>query len=674
VPDVRRARASVPEGTEQALRKALSPVPADRFTSAADFARALAAPAATARAPATVTTTLAESVGPAVTAPTLRVAAVPPTSAEPTRPAAPGRRLPFAALTLGLGILIGLGVLFAWRRTHTPGGEAPGPKRLAVLPFENLGDPADAYFADGITDEVRGKLAQVSGLAVIARASSNEYRRTAKPPQQIARELGADYLLTATVRWEKAPGGQSRVRVSPELVRVEPGAAPTTKWQRPFDAQLTDVFQVQADIATKVASALDAALGDSARRELAARPTTSLPAYDAFLRGEEVSAGLATADLPTLRRAVGYYAEAVALDSAFAPAWAQLGRAHALLYNNGIPAPADAEQARRAAERAVALAPARPEGHLALGVYYLLVRSDPSRALAELAVGRRAAPNNADLLTVSAIAEEALGRWDAGLAHLRQAAVLDPRAVLTARRLARTLLWLRRYPEAMRESDRALALAPASLGALEDRAMMRLAQGDLAGARAVLRAAIKEVEPAALVANLANYWDLYWVLDDEQQRLLLRLRPGAFDDNRAVWGLCLAETYALRGGLARARAYADSARAAFEAQLRATPGDAQAHVLHGVALAYLGRNAEAVREGERGLALSPITKDAYNGAYFQHQLARIYLLVGEPEKALDRLEPLLTIPYYLTPSWLKIDPTFAPLRGNPRYERLVASK
>lgn len=182
-------------------------------------------------------------------------------------------------------------MLFAWRRSHPGADEGTGPKRVAVLPFENLGDSSQAYFADGVSDEVRGKLSQVAGLAVIARASSNEYRHTTKPPQQIARELGADYLLTATVRWEKHADGTSRVRVSPELARVEPGAAPTTKWQRAFDAALTDVFQVQANIAGQVASALNVALGDSARRELAARPTASLDAYDAFLKGRGRFAG-----------------------------------------------------------------------------------------------------------------------------------------------------------------------------------------------------------------------------------------------------------------------------------------------------------------------------------------------------------------------------------------------
>ena len=274
VPRVRQARPSVPEHVDAAVSRALAPVAADRFETVEDFARALGSAAAT--SPALATAPEPASVTGA-TAPT-RV-----TTPHPTPSA--GRRVPLAAVTLVLGFLVGLGVLFAWRRAHPGADDSPGPKRLAVLPFENLGDSATEYFADGITNEVRGKLSQVSGLAVIARASSNEYRKTTKAPQEIARELGADYLLTATVQWEKTAGGPSRVRVSPELIRVEPGAAPTTKWQQPFDASLTDVFQVQADIATKVASALNAALGDSVRRELAAKPTANLAAYDAYLKG-----------------------------------------------------------------------------------------------------------------------------------------------------------------------------------------------------------------------------------------------------------------------------------------------------------------------------------------------------------------------------------------------------
>jgi tetratricopeptide (TPR) repeat protein len=171
-----------------------------------------------------------------------------------------------------------------------------------------------------------------------------------------------------------------------------------------------------------------------------------------------------------------------------------------------------------------------------------------------------------------------------------------------------------------------------------------------------------------------------WVLDEAQQGLLLRLPPSAFDNNRASWGIALAQTYAIQGNTARARVYADSARLAFEQQLdESAKGSsaavstfyAQQHVFLGLALAYLGDKEAAIRDGRRGLALSPISRDAFVGPYIQLQLARIYILVGEPEKALDQLEPLLKLPYYLSPGWLKIDPNFAPLRGNPRFERLV---
>ena len=634
-------RAGVPEALDAVIAKAMAVTPADRYASAAEFVKALGPVTGEGR-----------TVGAPVRFSVLRLV---------------GQRPLFAVLVIGF--LLGVGVLFAWRRTH--GGGAAGGERLAVLPFVNLGAAEDEYFADGVTDEVRGKLSALPGLQVIASGSANQYKGTTKSPQQIAQELGVQYLLVGKIRWEKAPGAPSRVQVTPELVQVTSGT-PTTKWQEPFDAELTNVFQVQADIASRVAQALDVALSAGAREQLAARPTQNLAAYDAFLRGEEATQAMGVTDPPTLRRAVTYYEQAVALDSTFVQAWARLSRAHSTLYFNSTPTPAEAEAARLAAERALALAPNRPDGHLALGEYHTRVSGDYARSLEQYSQGERLAPATADLLVGAARAEQSLGHWEVSLEHLQQAERLDPRSVVTARRLGFTLLWVRRYAEALRAHDHGLALAPANLALLEGKAMVSLAQGDLARARAVLQAAPKEIEPTALVAYVANYWDLMWVLDNAQQALLLRLTPSAFDGNRGTWAIVTAQTYALRGDPARARAYADSARLAFEDQLRGTPGDAQRHVFLGLALAYLGRKAEAMREGERGVALAPIAKDAYSGPYLQHQLARIYIVLNEPEKALDQLESLLKLPYYLSPAWLKIDPNFAPLRGNPRFERLVS--
>jgi serine/threonine protein kinase/tetratricopeptide (TPR) repeat protein len=575
-------------------------------------------------------------------------------------------------IAVAVVVVLAVAGVFLLRRTHRGGGEAGGVKRVAVLPFENLGAPEDDYFADGIADEVRAKLTSLPSLQVIARGSSTPYKKTTKTPKQIAEELNASYLLTATVRWEKT-GGSSRVHVTPELVDVTRPDAPTSKWQQPFDAALTDVFQVQSDIASRVAQALGVALGAGEEKRLSERPTRNLAAYDAFLKGEEASEGMAVIDPPSLRKALGFYEQAVALDPQFSQAWAQVSRANSSLYANGTLTPQLAERAQQAGEKAVTLAPNRPEGDLALGDYQRLVSRDFNRALEQLAKGQRLAPGNADLLTGTALAEERLGRWESAVEHFRQAEHLDPRSVHTPRRLGEALIRLRRYPEAREALDRGLALAPANLTLIEDKAMTFLGEGDLVGTRAVLNAAPKDVEPTALVAYVANYFDLVWVLDEQQRELLLRLTPSAFDDDRGFWGLCLAQAYALKGDAENVRTYAEEARKAFEEQLRATPNDDQRHVFLGLALAYLGRKEEAIQEEERGAALAPAAKDALNDPYFQHQLVRIYMLVGEPEKALDKLEPLLKIPYYLSPAWLKIDPNFDPLRKNPRFQKLVAS-
>ncbi|HTG49996.1 MAG TPA: tetratricopeptide repeat protein, partial [Gemmatimonadales bacterium] len=411
-------------------------------------------------------------------------------------------------------------------------------------------------------------------------------------------------------------------------------------------------------------------LGTGQKQTLTERPTANLEAYDAFLKGE-ASGGLTIADAPTLRNAINYYEQAVALDSTFAVAWAALGRAQAQYYFNVTPTPVSAAAAKRAADRSIALAPGRPEGWLALCGYYQTVLVDYSRSLDACAKGLALTPENPGLLTAAALSEQGLGRWDAALRRLEKGRKLDPRSAQTARRLAHTLVRLRRYADALAAADRGLAASPDNLDLIENKAMAYLAQGDLDGARRVIADAPSSVEPTALVTFFANYWDLFWVLDDDQQRLLLRLPPGAYDGDRGAWGIVRAQTYFLRGDTAMARVYADSARLGTEQTLADTPDDPQRRIVLGLALAYMGRKAEAIREGERGLALLPASGDGYTGPYLQHMLARIYILAGEPEKALDRLEPLLRTPYYLSPGWLRIDPTFDPLRKHPRFRKLV---
>jgi eukaryotic-like serine/threonine-protein kinase len=634
---LRTRRDTVPEHVEQAVAKALAKSPADRFPSALKFGRALAAP-------------------------------------QPSPPAAPPAANSGASrgvALIALGFLLGLGVLFGWLR-RTDGDPPPadtGPKRLAVLPFENLGDSADGYFADGMTDEVRGRLASLPALRVIAHRSAADYKGTTKSYREIGRELGVDYLLVGKVRWEKADDAHSRVRVSPELIEV---ASSSTRWHQPFEAVLSDVFQVQGEIAGKVAQALDLALGAPEKARLEERPTRNLAAWDAFLRGEEVANRLSEVHATVLERAIAAYERAVALDPGFVEAWARLSQANSYLYSNSVPDPEVAARALAAAERALALDSGAAEPRLALGTYFDYVTGEYGKALEQFALGSRADSNSAELASGAALSEQSLGRWDKALEHLRRAEVLDPRSPLVVNRLARTYLWLRRPDDAMAAAERGLALEPSSPTFRQHQIMAFLSKGDLAGARGVTAPLPAEVDPTQFVMLMANYWDLMWVLDEDQQKLLLRLPPSAFADDLSGYALAKAQTYGYRGDMRRMRAYADSAIRASAAVLAAAPLDAQRRVLLGLAYAYAGRKREAIREGERGVSQLSIAKDAYTGPYLQHQLVRIYMLTGEPQRAADLLAPLLDIPYYLTPGWLRVDPTFDPLRKLPRFQALIA--
>ncbi|HTO73509.1 MAG TPA: protein kinase [Gemmatimonadales bacterium] len=648
VPKVRATRPNVSPAIEAAVSQALAPVAADRFASAGDFAKALGGGA-------TTSSTMARPSAPV---------------AQPTVSSRAPRRMPAGAALLVLGFLIGVGVLFAWKRGGHP-GKSSGTRVIAVLPFDNQGDSTQEYFADGITDEVRGKLSGLPGLQVIAGASSKAYRRTDKPLNQVATELGADYLLMAKVRWAKNADGSTQVQVSPELIAIA-GGKPTTRWQRAFEASLTNVFQVQADIAGQVAQALDVALADSVSRQLAAKPTSNLPAYDAFLRGEQIFITQGANDPTNLRRAVAYYRQAVALDSTFALAWARMGRAQGLMYSNGVPDPAMAAAALEATQRAIALDPKLPDARLSLSGYYRDVVGDIGQARREAEATLQLDSRNPDALGSISILDAMSGQWDSSIVHARQATRLDPLSSRAALRLGSALRKTGRLEEARAEFDRGIALSPGNLPLIQGRIMVEVTAGNLDSAHALLRLATQHVEPTALVAYIANYWDLFWVLDHEQQQLLLSTSPADYDNDRTTWAIVLAQHYWVHGDQARSRAYADTARLAALELKGEGKMDGQRQLFLGLAEAYSGKKAEAIRDAEQGAASVPAGKDAITGTYFQHVLARVYVITGEYDKAIDILHTLLQSRYDLSPAWLRIDPNFAPLRGNPRFEKLVA--
>ncbi|MGH7711428.1 MAG: protein kinase domain-containing protein [Gemmatimonadaceae bacterium] len=623
-------RPTVPVTLEAAVSRAMARAPADRPASAGEFARLLESAMA------------------------------------PILDRAPILRgwMPNAVVIAAAVLLVGLAAL-VWLRDRP---EESSARRIAVLPFENAGSTDDEYFADGMTDEVRSKLAAIPGLQVTARASTSSYKGSTKSPREIARELDVQYLLTGTVRWSKGIG-PNRVRVTPELIQASNAS---TRWSQPFDTVLSDVFAVQASIASQVAQALNVTLGAPARERIAEPPTASLGAYDEFLKGEQITTSLGVTDIQILKRALPHYERAVALDSNFGQAWSAIARAQSLL-NGTAPTVEGVERARVAAERALALAPNRAAGHIAMGVYLRTVKLDYAAAYEHFIAGLKEDPNNAELLTSLAALERSLGRFEDALQHALLARQVDPRSVATARAVARAYHDLRHYPAALAAWDRALSLAPNSLAIIHGKVFDFLATGHLDSVHALVAGKLKTVDTTALLVRFAFYQETMWALPPSLWPKIVQLTVADFSGDRGHWALKLGNTYRLLGDTVRAKVFGDSAVLVFKAALKNFPEDAQYHELYGRALALAGRRAEAIEAAERSLKLRETSLDASIRPYVHFQVARILIQSGEYERALDMIEPLLTTPASdVTPDYLMIDPTFKPLRGNPRFERLLS--
>jgi tetratricopeptide (TPR) repeat protein len=367
------------------------------------------------------------------------------------------------------------------------------------------------------------------------------------------------------------------------------------------------------------------------------------------------------------------YEEAVRLDPNFVQAWARVSMLNSLIYSNGVPTRELRDAARQAAEKAISLGPDQPDGYLAMGSFYRLITLDVARAREEYQKGLKLAPGNPELLRGLGVADTQAGAWEEGLARLQEAARLDPRLVANVNSLVSTLLQMRRPREAREIAERSLEFAPANITAIENVAITHLAEGDLAAARASATKYGKPIAPSTLVAFFANYQDLVWVLDAGQMEIFNRLTLSDFDNNPVVWGICRAQARHFAGDDSGARDEAEKVLVEVDKQLKDTPDDPQLHENRGLALAFLGRKDEAIREGELGVKLGGPATDAVSGPYYLHQLVRIEILVGEHERALTHLEALMKMPYLITPAWLKIDPNFDPLRQNPRFQKLVAA-
>jgi TolB-like protein/tetratricopeptide (TPR) repeat protein len=594
-----------------------------------------------------------------------------------------------AAVALLLSVLVSAVGVIAYRAHRPAAQEQPV---LAVLPFENLGPPADAYFADGLTDEVRSRLAGIGGLRVIGGTSARQYKGTTKPARQIARELGATHLLRATVRWERAPNGGGRVRVSPELERA---ADQSTVWAQPVEGPYDDVFTTQARVAEQVAAALDVALLAHERRAVAVRPTTNLAAYDAYLRGRAREADPDWTDASARRATIAEYQRAVALDPQFAAAHARL----ALLYLQErfySPDTGLVTRARASATRAMALDSTVVDARL---VRALVVEAegDAAGAYRMLQALARDAPGDAMVYFRMGWTQQLLGHPEWAISSFERAALLEPRWSRVPGQLAGAYDRLSRYQEAIRTREREIALA-------SDFAFVRYFQAssylvwraDTAAARQELERGDQRQLLPVLTRGLggpvgrAIWWRVMppAVLAAKDTLTLAGfLRGGA--DAPELFHLMKAQHFAFTGRTNLARAHADSVIALAEPARRRESGAGASTqfvlwphsltlpLLLAEAYAYTGRPADAARAVDQYVEEARRNPDSNSPDHLSMPLlmaAYVDARIGRRDLAAARLTEALRLPSgnLISRPLLRDDPSWAPLRGHPGFERLIA--
>lgn len=599
--------------------------------------------------------------------PTRGSGALPTTQA--LEPVTPRRRgLKAALVALAVVLLVGAGWLLGASRSSAPLGRPV----LAVMPFENLGPPEDEYFANGITDAITARLAGLANVGVISRTSAMQFKGTALTAQQVAQELGVDYILEGTIQRERPSDPSSRLRVIPQLIRASDD---THLWASVYDGDMTAVFRVQTEIAEHVAQAMNVTLAGPEHRSLVARPTESLEAYEVYLRGHEYlfdSPGSGNAN--ARRIAAELFERAIALDSTFALAYAELSLAHMWLYHYFIDR-SDGRYgaAKRAVDRALALDPDLPTVHLALGhIHYWGPDPDPQQALREFEHVVEREPNNAYARNLLAVLLAAQGDWDRAVVNAALAAELDPREPDWAASAARLQLYTRQYAEAERFIDRALRLAPDMADAHRVRIALYLRwAGDMEKSRGAVQqmramvtpgeVAVALVEVAPMLVATGQYDSLY---DDLTPSSLVARFP--FD-----YLYTKAEYFRLRRRPNRARVYYDSLLSALDAVPEDQASSQRVAMFRGRALVGLGREAEVAREALRIEALIQSSQNAMQVVAMRGVLVRMYAEIGRHGAALDHLEALLAGPSPYSIPYLRVDELPAALRSHPRYQQLL---
>ena len=579
---------------------------------------------------------------------------VPATAALVTAPSA--RRRVVGLVLAGVALLAVVGVLLVKVRPAVPKAGAGAMKKIVVLPFENLGAPEEAYFASGMAEEITSRLANVQGLGVISRTSAIQYNQAGKTVKQIGSDLGVDYVLEGSVRWEHGQGRESRVRITPQLIRV---ADDTHVWADRYDRVLADVFAIQSEVAESAVKAMGVTLLPPEQARLKEISTDDLEAYDLYLRGMELFGRGETCEI--FAGALEKFQAAVDRDPRFAQALAMTASIHLAMYWIGC----DHRQERlakgkEAAERAVELRPDLAETHFALGDYFYRGLKDFPRALEEYATARRIQPSNAYALLGTGFVLRFQGRWVEAAEAYEKGLELDPKNVHLLHHLAVCYFSAGRYADADRALGRAIALSPQWSWPYELRADLQVKwHGDVEKAQAILEeaghvAGINEsfLDTRQWLALLRrDYREVLRLLEEEEQQA----KEDDLEERSAI-SLQRGQVQMLMGQGDLARRSYEAARVELEQLVRRSPDEAGFHVSLGKAYAGLGRRADAVREAKLG------------GLVDQ---AVIYTMVGQPGEAIAALEKRLSQSGFYTAHTLRLDPAWDPLRSDPRFQALV---
>lgn len=638
VPDLEKTHAGVSPVIARAVKRALAKDPADRFSSVEEFAKALVGVASTAR-----------------------------TATWPVNLTGLSKYVRVA----GIAALIAIAALGAWAYWRPqPALTAP---RLVVLPFEHIGPDNEKYLADGITDEISNRIAEVSGISVVSRTSAMQFAFPRNTLKEIASKLNVSHVLYGTVQTDRGPDGTPVVRVRPKLVEVRTEREIPAFDERNAKLVLGQLFEVQREIATGVVNGLSVALSPEALEALASRPTENLQAYNAYLRGINHASQFLVRNRQV--QAIEMFEEAVRLDPQFALAYARLAQVQAQFYTVFDRTPERMRRWQTAVDRATELRPALSQTKVARGQWFFYAKQDAAGAMREIEDVRRRQPNNTQLLWLLARIQRTRGDFAGALKSFDEVAALDPRSATFPFEAATALTMLGRFDEALTRVNEAAALDPDWLPPRASRARLMEFLGRAAEAKDTLQQMVSAL-PTLLPQFISEplYRDLWeWLYPEDFQRALERVSlPESRSDS--------AEYYHVKGALFRRRGDTKRQVAYFDSALRVLSGRRARGASGPFILVDLGsvslgagHRDQARLYADSAWAADVLKTDAFRGWFATMELARLYARIGAKDKALDVLESVKARGRLVPPALLREDAVLSTLSSERRLRALMDS-